>query len=330
MASGLTSGLYWPGQSVLHRCGAGTKLLVLAVLVSAVVVIDTLVVSLAVALGSLAVARLAGIPWRTLGRLGIPVAIMAGAIAALHLLSGDGEGAASATARLLGIGCPAIVVTLTTRSTDIVAFVERALRTLRVRADRVFRFGLLAGTTTRAIEHLSHATGRILEARRARGLHRSTRAFAVPLVVEAGRFAHGVGEALVARGVTDSPGQAGEPAPYRFVSDRGSGPQWTPRGDELGHMAWRPPSVPASLVAEGIAQAAGQRCAQEYPGTRWLIAGIDDLTVDDTRWDQTVFFEVHPAHLSPRGCRLAVSAVQDGHVRANGAVLMTPLGGGEG
>ena len=67
-------------------------------------------------------------------------------------------------ARLLAVGLLATAFTLTTRSTDIVAWVERVLTMLHVRPMTVFRVGLVSGLTTRSFEHLGVVAVRVLDA----------------------------------------------------------------------------------------------------------------------------------------------------------------------
>jgi biotin transport system permease protein len=57
--------------------------------------------------------------------------------------------------------------------------------------------------TIRAIPVVSGLAQDVVEARRARGVERSARAFAVPLVIRSVRYADRLGEALAARGVGD-------------------------------------------------------------------------------------------------------------------------------
>jgi biotin transport system permease protein len=93
------------------------------------------------------------------------------------------------------------VVTLTTRTEDLLDVIERALRPLpRVDAERIALVLILA---IRAIPVLSRFAGEVQEARRARGLERSVRAFAVPLVLRTIGHADRLGDALIARGVDD-------------------------------------------------------------------------------------------------------------------------------
>jgi biotin transport system permease protein len=93
------------------------------------------------------------------------------------------------------------VVTLTTRTEDLLDVIERALRPLpRVDSERI---GLVLILTIRAIPVLAQFAGEVQQARRARGLERSVRAFAVPLVLRTIGHADRLGDALIARGIDD-------------------------------------------------------------------------------------------------------------------------------
>ncbi len=199
--AGAPPALYWPGDSWLHRTPAGVKLLALLVGAAAIVAVNRPVVSGA-ALVVLAAAILgAGVPARELARQARPVLLLIVVLTAFQALIGRPVEGLVAAIRLLAVAVLALSVTLTTSSTQMVDWLERVLLRLRVRPARVFRLGLVVGLALRSLDHLGVVAQRVLDARRARGLQRSLRAFAVPTVVAAARFAHGVGEALEARGI---------------------------------------------------------------------------------------------------------------------------------
>lgn len=198
-----TLSLYWPGGSWLHRAPAAAKLLALLVGAAMVVAINHPAVSGALLLAVLVAIFSAGVPLRVLMRQAKPLVIVITLLTAFQALIGRPvEGLVTAT-RLLAVAALALAVTLTTRSTAMVEWLERTLRRLHVRPVRVFRIGLTVGLALRSLDHLGVVAHRVLDARRARGLGRNLRAFAVPTVVAAARFAHGVGEALEARGIAD-------------------------------------------------------------------------------------------------------------------------------
>jgi len=183
----------------------GAKLAALVVASSVILLVNHPAVSagaLAVALGVAAACR---IPLGFIARQLRPIVVLVVLLAGVQALIGRAEEGAGAALRLLAVAGLAVLVTSTTPAPAFATWIERVLTRLRVRPDRVMRVGLMFGLAIRSIDHLGVVAGQVVDARRARGLRRSVRAFAVPTVVAAARFAHGVGEALEARGVTGPP-----------------------------------------------------------------------------------------------------------------------------
>ena len=195
--------LYWPGDSWLHRAPAGAKLLGLLVGATVVVAVNHLAVSGALLVTVVAAIAVAGVPVRVVWRQAKPLVVVIALLTVFQVLLGRPEEGLLAATRLLAAGALAFAVTLTTRFSAMVDWFERTLRLCRVSPARVFRVGLTVGLALRSLDHLGVVAHRVLDARRARGLGRNLRAFAVPTVVAAARFAHGVGEALDARGLAD-------------------------------------------------------------------------------------------------------------------------------
>ena len=132
-------------------------------------------------------------------RAGVKLALL---VAFLTVLAVWRSPAVVAGSLLLAVAA-AGVVTLTTRTGDLLDAVVRVLRPLRrvgVDPDRV---GLVLALTIRTVPVLVSLGEEVRDARRARGAERSVRAFAVPLVIRAVRHADRLGEALAARGVDD-------------------------------------------------------------------------------------------------------------------------------
>ena len=310
----------------------GGKLAALLVGSVAVIWIDRPLISLAVAILAIALARAGGAHWRATCRFGAPVLWTVAFVVAIHLVLRDLDQALHVGSRLLAVGLLATAFTLTTRSTDIVAWVERVLTALRVHPPTVFRVGLVSGLTTRSFEHLGVVATRVLDARRSRGLQRSARAFAVPMVVEAARLAHGMGEALEARGIGDGGGGDVQPKhqPYRFIravtptSSESGHATWVPSGDELGPAAARPAKAPAHLVAEAMAQTAGMLLAatSPWPERRWALAGIDQMTVSPVRWGAPVHVTCTVDRMSERASRVTAVATQAGGEPAHATLIL--------
>lgn len=200
--NGLT-GAYVPGDSPLHRLPAGAKLAGLAACCTVLVLLRA-PVSMAVA------AVVAGVLFAVSG-VGAaaawaqvrPVRWFAVALFAMQVAFADLPSAITSVSRVVLAVALAGLVTLTTRTEDMMAFLERCLSPARWVGLDPFRLSLLLSLTIRSVPVMADLATRVREAQRARGVRWSVRAFAVPLVVSALRHADALGEALSARGLDD-------------------------------------------------------------------------------------------------------------------------------
>ena len=196
-------GAYRPGRSPVHRAPAWSKLAVLAAGLGALAWLHSpmaLLVALAVlVLGT----TLAGVGARALARQVRPVLWFAAFAAVLQVwLEGVRPAAVTIGTLLVGVAAAGLV-TLTTRTQELLdAFVAMLapLRRLGVDPDRV---GLVLALAIRSVPVIAALAEEVREATRARGVERSLRAFAVPLLIRTLRHADLLGEALAARGVDD-------------------------------------------------------------------------------------------------------------------------------
>lgn len=197
-------GLYRPGTSPLHRLPAGMKLLILlASIIAATVFVRTPVAVGAVALvvaGGFAVAR---IPAKVALAQLRPVFWMMLIIGIFQLFITSWQRAIVVCGVLLISVALAALVTLTTRVTDMLDTVTRALGPLRRVGVDPERIGLMLALAIRCIPILATIVHEVAEARKARGLQWSMTALATPVLVRALRTADAMGDALVARGVDD-------------------------------------------------------------------------------------------------------------------------------
>lgn len=196
-------GLYRPGRSMLHRLPAGAKLVGLLAVGAGSVFLDRpwqVGVGLGVALlGYVA----AGIGWRPAVQQVRPLVWLVACIAVFHVLVSGWSRAFVVVGVIAMLVLLAGLVTLTTRTSDLVDAVVVACRPLRlVRVDPE-RVGLLLALAIRSVPVVVGLATEVRDAQRARGLTASPRAFAVPLLVRSLRHADRLGEALVARGVDD-------------------------------------------------------------------------------------------------------------------------------
>lgn len=214
------SGSYLHRDSPLHQAPAGGKLLGLAVACVVLLSVRSLwaVVAAAVAVGVLYL--LARLGAATLWRQVRPLRWFVGCIFVVQWVLVGVPAAVSLTTRMVVLVALAGLVTVTTRTTDLMAALERALRPARRVVDPT-RVSLLLSLVLRTVPVLADLARRVNEARYARGHRASVRAFAVPLLVGALRQADALGEALAARGFDDpAPDPASGELPAPLVDER--------------------------------------------------------------------------------------------------------------
>ncbi len=196
-------GLYTPGDSPVHRLGAGSKLVLLAVTLTALVVASSVVgvvVGAAVVAVGYAVAR---VGWRVAVAQVWPLRWFALVLVALQWwLAGPTTAFVSVGSLVVAVALAGLV-TVTTRVSEMLGVFARVaapLGRIGVDPDRV---GLVLALGVRAVPVVAALAAEVREAHQARGLPPDPRTYAVPLVVRALREADTVGEALAARGLDD-------------------------------------------------------------------------------------------------------------------------------
>ncbi len=195
------AGLYRPGTSVLHRLPAGAKLAGLAVLALVVSLVphtagSAALVLLLVAGGYLLTGVGLGALWRQLWQLRGIVVVLA---AALWIFIGPLT-AWITTVRVVSIVLLAGLLTLTTRTGDVMDALLRVLRPLERLGVNTEVVALTVSLTITMIPVVAGFAARVREAERARGVRLGVRAI-VPLMVMTMRHADEVGDALAARGL---------------------------------------------------------------------------------------------------------------------------------
>lgn len=195
-------GAYLTGDSMVHRAGAGLKLILLSATVVIVVLLPEwwmLLVAVLVTASGFAIAR---VPVRTVLAQLRPVLWLLLFAAPLNALFAGWETAVMMVLRVTVCVALAALVTVTTRVSAMLDAIRAALRPLGSRVDAE-RVGVLLAMTIRAVPLMTEIVAAVLESRRARGVERSLRAIAVPVVVRSLQTADALGEALIARGFDD-------------------------------------------------------------------------------------------------------------------------------
>ncbi|MER0239310.1 energy-coupling factor transporter transmembrane protein EcfT [Fulvimarina sp. MAC8] len=195
----MIAGLYKPGTSFLHRMKAGRKLIALLAFGTLLLSIPSLAISTAGLVVVLVSYPLAGFSLHTIFRQLRPVVLILAMLFAAQLWLVGLQAALLFLTRFSALILAAALVTLTTRTTDLVAAIETALRPferLGVNAEKV---SLAISLTIRFIPMVSQVVSEVREAQAARGGRRSIVALAVPVTVRLLKAADAIAEAIDAR-----------------------------------------------------------------------------------------------------------------------------------
>lgn len=198
-----TLGLYIPGEGLLYRLSAGTKLAGLLLVCVAVIALAHPWVSVGLLAGAVLLYPLVGLP---LTRV---LAVLRGlwpfllAIGVFQTLFGDPLTAVRLCSQLLGLVVLANAVTLTTRVREMLDLFERLARPLARFGVSPERVALVLALTIRSIPMVAAAWRAAVEGYRARGLSGRPYLLVTPLIVQLFRMAEATGEALVARGIDE-------------------------------------------------------------------------------------------------------------------------------
>jgi biotin transport system permease protein len=192
------------GDSVLHRLPAGRKLVALLV---AEVLVAVAVRSVTMAVAALVVTA---VLW-SLGRVPVRVAwtslrlilVVAVLVGAAQWWYAGGARAFVVASQLVVAVTLAVLVTLTTRTGDLLSALDRGLQPLRRLGIDPARVSLTLALALTSVPVVSRLLGELREAARARGIRPGPVVLGVPLVVRTVQHADQLGEALAARGVDD-------------------------------------------------------------------------------------------------------------------------------
>jgi biotin transport system permease protein len=193
-------GLYINRDSAIHALAPGVKMLALALSALALIAVDdwrVLTAVLAAVLGLFAVARL---PSREVVAQLRPVLFLALFFFAVHALLVSWQSGLVTVLRFTILVSLAVVITLTTRVSDMVDALESGLRPLRFIGVNPAKISLMISLAIRFVPLLVDLVQEIRAAQQSRGLERSVTAVAVPLIVKTLRMASVLTDAIEARG----------------------------------------------------------------------------------------------------------------------------------
>ncbi len=197
-AAGLL-GLYVPRPSPLHALTPGPKLLALLLAGAGVFALRSpgpLLLVLAAVVALYGVARLGGrVLW---GQLRPTLALLA-FFFAVQALTVNVDSGVVTVLRFAVMILLASLLTLTTRTSDLLATLERALQPLRRVGVNPEKVSLAVSLTLRFIPVVIGIVAEVREAQRARGLDGSVLALAVPVIIRTLRMADDIADAIDAR-----------------------------------------------------------------------------------------------------------------------------------
>ncbi len=192
--------LYSPGTSPLHRTTPTVKMLGLLVVATLLFINDSLPVTIAATLAILALYPIAHLTlFQAMAQIRPLLWIFALFFAVQWYFSGL-ELAAYVVLRLAALILLASLVTLTTKSSDMIDTMSRALRYLKPVGVNPEKVSLAISLTLRFIPVLAQITREVREAQKVRGLERSVIAVAMPMAIRAIKMADEISDAIDSRG----------------------------------------------------------------------------------------------------------------------------------
>ena len=190
------------GTVLLHKISPGKKVLALFVVCTSLFVFDNWIILLSSGAFVCGLVFVSRIPLVLMYESIKPVLVVLAIIFIAQLFLADFEMAAFVTLRFAVMICAASLVTLTTRASEFIEAVERALWFVRDKA-LVSKISLAFSLCLRFIPQVRDSLNDVREAQRARGLHNDWTALAVPTVVRTLKSADEISEAIVARSQKD-------------------------------------------------------------------------------------------------------------------------------
>ena len=192
--------LYRPGASPLHRLSPGPKILTMMGAGTALFLFESLPLVLAALALTLALYRLADLTLRDALAQLRPLALIFAIFFALQYWLSGPLLAAFVVSRLAALILLASLVTLTTRASDMIDTITRALSLLRPLGVNPAKIGLAISLALRFIPVLGQITRDVREAQKTRGLERSVIATALPVAIRTLKMADDIADAIEARG----------------------------------------------------------------------------------------------------------------------------------
>ncbi|WP_033070557.1 energy-coupling factor transporter transmembrane component T family protein [Thalassospira australica] len=195
----MIAGLYIDGTSALHRAAAGAKILAMIALGTGVFLIPDWPVVAFVLATVVLLYPVSGFGPRIIWAQIKPILWLLVIFFAVQMWLNDWQAAVLVVTRIAAIVMFASLVTLTTKTSDLLAALERAMLPLRPIGVNPEKVSLAISMVLRFIPVIATVASEIRDAQRARGLDRSIVAMVVPLIIRTLKMADDVADAIDAR-----------------------------------------------------------------------------------------------------------------------------------
>ncbi|WP_102783437.1 energy-coupling factor transporter transmembrane component T [Thalassospira sp. GB04J01] len=195
----MIAGLYIDGTSPLHRAGAGIKILAMIALGTGVFLIPDWPVVTGILATVLAFYPLCGFGPSVIWAQVKPIFWLLLIFFAVQLWLNDWQAGLLVVTRVAAIVLFASLVTLTTKTSAMLASLERAMGPLRPLGVNPEKVSLAISMVLRFIPVIATVASEIRDAQRARGLDKSILAMVVPLIIRTLKMADDVADAIEAR-----------------------------------------------------------------------------------------------------------------------------------
>jgi len=192
--------LYSSGSSILHRLPPAPKMLTMMAGATLLFINQSLPVTIAATLLILALYPIAQLTLKQAFAQIRPLLIVFVLFFAVQWYFSGLELAAYVVLRLAALILLASLVTLTTRSSDMIDTMTRGLRHLKPIGVNPEKVSLAISLALRFIPVLAQITREVREAQKVRGLERSVIAVAMPMAIRAIKMADEISDAIDSRG----------------------------------------------------------------------------------------------------------------------------------
>ncbi|MEM7771400.1 MAG: energy-coupling factor transporter transmembrane protein EcfT [Cyanobacteria bacterium P01_E01_bin.6] len=195
----MTFGLFVPRHSPIHRLSPGIKLLGMAIAGIGLFFVTDLVWMSGVLVAGMVLVAIARLPWPIVIAQIRPILWVLLCIAGVHAVFTHWEMGVMLAVRFLTLMLLATIVTLTTRTSDMVAAIAKTLQPLKRFGVRPEQLSLMVAIAIRFIPVLLEQIHDIQDAQRARGVERPVITFLVPLLIKTIHMADALVDAIDAR-----------------------------------------------------------------------------------------------------------------------------------